>query len=407
MLGKKSPLNVKTSNGGVSKTVSISNLSSRQFFKILLILLLLYVKSKVPPSDTPPSQERKQLEEPPEPTPSEPTPKPRKQKHKRKPNNTPMPDITKSLPTEEKHRKRSSKDKKSKKQHSNGGSGLLNGAVDSVKKESKRGVDNVSKKASSAVPSQVSDTVEQTKDKVSEGKDQLEQSTKDTAKSLGIPEHFLSTDFMHEAGFDDNDARKLMKAIMEYNQKSMMSSDSEAEQDNNTAGEDQSQGDSLSQEKPQPNGAQTPQTEIPSTPKQEAENGTKDLGASFDNNVKVEPKTPEDPAKLLKNLVGKSVDKNGNIHNDQGGVIGKVTGDITDVEGKKVNEAGDVVDEDGKVFGKIKPVDPTEVAGISVSQDENGQSGNICLRHGDSDLIIKVDATKTGISFSIHIPRPQ
>lgn len=362
----------------------------------------MYVKSKVPPSDTPPSQERKQIEGPP----PEPTPKPRKQKHKRKPNNTPMPDITKSLPTEEKHRKRSSKgDKKSKKQHSNGGSGLLSGTLDSVKKESKRGVDGATKKASSAVPTQISDTVEQAKDKVSEGKDQLEQSTKDTAKSLGIPEHFLSTDFMQEAGFDDNDARKLMKAIMEYNQKSMMSSsDSEAEQDHT---DDQSQGDLLSQEKPQPNGAQTPQIEVPSTPKQETENGTKNLGASLENNVKIEPKNLEDPEKLLKNLVGKSVDKNGNIHNDQGGVIGKVTGDITDVEGKKVNEAGDVVDDDGKVFGKIKPVDPTEVAGISVSQDENGQSGNICLRHGDSDLIIKVDATKTGISFSIHIPRPQ
>ncbi|KAI8582508.1 hypothetical protein K450DRAFT_227500 [Umbelopsis ramanniana AG] len=314
-----------------------------------------------------------------------------------------MPDITKSLPTEEKHRKRSSKGEKKSKKHSSSG-GLLNGTVDSVKKEAKRGVDSATKKSQNAVPNQVSDTVEQTKDKVSEGKDQLEKTTKDQAKQLGIPEHFLSTDFMQEAGFDDNDARKLMKAIMEYNQKSMMSSDSEAEQDN-TADEPQSQGNPLSQEKPQPNGAQTPQTEKPSTPKEEVsqpENGS--MGGLLENNVKVEPKAPE---ALLKDLVGKSVDKNGNVHGDDGKLMGKVTGDITDVEGKKVNEAGDVVDEDGKVFGKIKPVDPTEVAGINVTQDENGQSGNICLRHGDSDLIIKVDATKTGISFSIHIPRPQ
>ncbi|KAI9285547.1 hypothetical protein BC943DRAFT_323556 [Umbelopsis sp. AD052] len=320
-----------------------------------------------------------------------------------------MPDITKSLPTEEKHRKRSSKGEKKSKKHSssNGGGGLLNGTVDSVKKEAKRGVDGATKKSQSVVPDQVSDTVEQTKDKVSEGKDQLEQTTKDQAKQLGIPEHFLSTDFMHEAGFDDSDARKLMKAIMEYNQKSLMSSsDSEAEQDNTA--DEEAQGNPLSQEKPQSNGVQTPQTETPPPPSEEVsqpENGT--AGAAFENNVKVEPKTPEDPEALLKNLVGKTVDKNGNVHNDDGKLMGKVTGDITDVEGKKVNEAGDVVDEDGKVFGKIKPVDPTEVAGISVSQDENGQSGNICLRHGDSDLIIKVDATKTGISFSIHIPRPQ
>jgi Protein of unknown function (DUF3659) len=366
----------------------------------------LYVKSKVPSSDP---QDPKQIEAPPSPTPPEPTPKPRKQKQKQKPSNTPMPDITKSLPTEEKHRKRSSKGEKKSKKHGHGG--LLNGTVDSVKKEAKRGVDSATKKSQSAVPSQVSDTVEQTKGKVSEGKDQLEKSTKDQAKQLGIPEHFLSTDFMQEAGFDDSDARKLMKAIMEYNQKSMMSSDSEAEQDN-TADDEQPQGNPLSQEKPQSNGLSTPQTEKPSTPKPEVsqsatENGTKELGASFDNNVKIEPKAPEDPEALMKKLVGKTVDKNGNIHNDDGKLIGKVTGDITDVDGKKVNEAGDVVDEDGKVFGKIKPVDPSEVAGISVSQDENGQSGNICLRHGDSDLIIKVDATKTGISFSIHIPRPQ
>ncbi|KAH8552688.1 hypothetical protein BGW37DRAFT_528105 [Umbelopsis sp. PMI_123] len=369
---------------------------------------------EAPPTPTPPltpsqgpipsqEQERKQIEAPPTSTP------PLTPKQKRKSKRKQMPDITKSLPTEEKVKKRLSKGEKKGKKNSN----LLNGTVDSVKKEAKRGIDGAAKKAHAAVPDQVKDHLENTKNKVSEGKNKVEQSTKDQGKQLGIPEHFLSSDLMQEAGFDDNDAQKLMKAIMEYNKKDMMQQSSGSEGEKDDADNTQPQGELPNQQTLQPNGAQTPQIEQPTAPQNEVfpqqttESNNHSLSDAIMNNIKVEPKDAAAAGDLTKNLVGKSVNETGGILDDTGKLIGKVTGDIKDVAGKIVNEQGNVVDEEGKVLGKAQPIDPSEVAGVKVSQVDDGQSGEICLRNGNSDLIIKVDATKTGISFSIHIPREQ
>jgi hypothetical protein len=349
------------------------------------------VKSKVPPSPEPPSQQRalpapaqkqenKQLpQQLPQPLPKQ------KQKQKSK-----MPDISKSNPitsSDEKHKKRSSSrsDRKGKKNSS-----LLNGTTDAIKKETKDTAGSTAKRAQS-VGNQAKDKVEQTKGKLDETTDQAGQQVKEQAQQLGIPEQFLSTDFMQEAGFDDNDARRLMKTIMEYNQKSLKQpTDSEGEQ-----------GSEAEDIKPQE------EKQIPHNDNQAEKAG--DLSKSIVNNVKTEPSNNKTTVvgRSLKDLIGKKVDKSGNITDDAGNVIGKVTGDISDVDGKTVNEEGNVVDEQGKVYGKAQVVDSKEVNGVSVSTENSGQSGQISLRNGDSDLIIKVDATKSGISFTIHIPRPQ
>lgn len=345
------------------------------------------MKSKVPPSPEPPSQQRA-LPAPPQKQQNKPLPQPLpKQKQKQKSN---MPDISKSNPitsSDEKHKKRSSSrgDRKSKKNSS-----LLNSTTDAIKKEAKDTAGSSAKKAHS-VGNQAKDKVEQTKGKLDGTTDQAGQQVKEQAQQLGIPEHFLSTEFMQEAGFDDNDARKLMKAIMEYNQKSW-------QQPTDSEGEQGSEAEDIK-----------PQEEVQSPQNDNQAEKAGDLSKSIVNNVKIEPSKNKTTVvgRSLKDLAGKKVDKSGNITDDAGNVIGKVTGDISDVDGKTVNEEGNVVDEQGKVYGKAQVVDSKEVNGISVSTDNSGQSGEISLRNGDSDLIIKVDATKTGISFSIHIPRPQ
>ncbi|GAB5592998.1 hypothetical protein Unana1_07898 [Umbelopsis nana] len=351
-----------------------------------------------------------------------------------------MPDITKHIPLSSDNKpKKGSSYKGDRKKKSNG----LNGSLDSVKKEAKNASGTATKKIKSvqdkakdtvkdakhqvqdsseqvkdtaqdtteqvkdqaqATSEQVKDTAqdtsEQVKDQAQGVSDKVQNGLKEAAGKLNIPEHFLSNDFMQQSGFDDNDARKLMKAIMEYNAKSLQQPEEDQE------GEQEEPAEKQAEKQPQENGEQEQKTEALKVEKNPQINGTTDgLGGLLENNIKCEPVA--EATKTLKDLTGKTVDKNGNIKDDADNIIGKVKGGITDVEGKTVNEQGDVVDDSGKVFGKAEVFDKSKVADVNVSTQEDGQSGQIHVRHGDSDLIIKVDATKTGISFSIHIPRPQ
>jgi len=320
-----------------------------------------------------------------------------------------MPDIL-----NEKHKKRSSShaDKKSKK---NGG--LLTGPTDIVKKEAK----SASKKSQS-IPHQVNNELDQTKgkvrdakdkvddakvkvegtkDKVDDTRDKVEQTIKDQAQQLGIPEHLLSSDFMQQADFDDSDSRKLMKDIMEYNKKFL------AQQQIDSEAETKSDQEEPEEPKTQKEQQALPVNE-PVTEQMQTEMAN-DLNKSIESNVKIEPSENKatEIERSLKDLVGKTVDKAGNIVNDSGNTIGKVTGDITNLVGKIVSEGGNIVDDQGSVIGKAHVADSKEVNGVKVLTENSGQSGKISLRNGDSDVVIKVDATTTGISFSIHIPRLQ
>ncbi|KAI9492995.1 hypothetical protein BDB00DRAFT_872856 [Zychaea mexicana] len=133
-----------------------------------------------------------------------------------------------------------------------------------------------------------------------------------------------------------------------------------------------------------------------------------ELGRLLQNNLQFDPPREE------VNLTGERLDASGNVLDSEGNIIGTVVkDDWSHVAGKKVNEHGEIVDLAGNVYGKVRPSTSTS---RQPSKDNNSSGTDSKKRSGISfsnsngssdDLVVNVDATKGGISFSIHIPRPQ
>ncbi|CDH54555.1 predicted protein [Lichtheimia corymbifera JMRC:FSU:9682] len=219
---------------------------------------------------------------------------------------------------------------------------------------------------------------------------------KNNEKDTTLPEKFLSSPTMEQLGLDEQDARKFMQAFKAYNKlmakEHMKQTTDDVEQQASflpTMDEKhESQEDEPSKENEDPSTQQ----------QQQPDDGSHKL---IENNVKYDQK----PAKpTLKDLVGKKVDKEGNVVDDEGKVLGKVSRDMSYLDGKTVNENGDIVDSSGNVYGKAEPVDPPPPT-ATAANDKKKSGSSLAVRNGDEDVIVNVDAHKGGISFSIHIPR--
>lgn len=201
-------------------------------------------------------------------------------------------------------------------------------------------------------------------------------------KDTTLPEKFLSSPTMEQLGLEEQDARKFMQAMKAYNklmaEETMKQKVNDEEQALPVVDEENDQQEHAQQS-------------LPET--QDANDSSQNL---IENNIKYEK--PSKPT--LEDLVGKKVNKDGSVVDDQGNVLGKVSRDLSYLDGKVVNENGDIVDDSGNVYGKAEPVDPP------ASSNKNKKGGSsLAVRNGDEDVIVNVDAHKGGISFSIHIPR--
>lgn len=202
-------------------------------------------------------------------------------------------------------------------------------------------------------------------------------------KDTTLPEKFLSSPTMEQLGLEEQDARKFMQAMKAYNK--LM-----AEETMKQKMLDEEQALPVVDEK---NDQQEHAQQQPLPETQDANGSSQNL---IENNIKYEK--PSKPT--LEDLVGKKVNKDGSVVDDQGNVLGKVSRDMSYLDGKVVNENGDIVDDSGNVYGKAEPVDPP------ASSNKNKKGGSsLAVRNGDEDVIVNVDAHKGGISFSIHIPR--
>ena len=71
-------------------------------------------------------------------------------------------------------------------------------------------------------------------------------------------------------------------------------------------------------------------------------------------------------------LEGLKVNKNGEVLNEDGELIGKLSeGELADVKGKKINEKGEILDADGNVVGKV------ELAGEAAQQAAEDAAGDV------------------------------
>ncbi|KAI9835714.1 MAG: hypothetical protein M1819_001891 [Sarea resinae] len=67
------------------------------------------------------------------------------------------------------------------------------------------------------------------------------------------------------------------------------------------------------------------------------------------------PETPELPD--ISTLKGLKVNKKGEVLNDEGEPVGKLTeGELSDVTGKEINEKGEILDDEGNVIGKVETI---------------------------------------------------
>ncbi|KAI9317146.1 hypothetical protein BX666DRAFT_149819, partial [Dichotomocladium elegans] len=235
-------------------------------------------------------------------------------------------------------------------------------------------------------------------------KDSLRFGPKDTT----LPDKFTSGPLLEQLGLDENDVQKFMKAYGEYNK--IMAKENRPGFDmpadfGTIFGckplEQRSDGhndESVLLPPPLPSSSSSPSADQGPSP--EMAEVVPEEAELLKNNIKCDPPPPE---RTLTDLVGKTVDRAGNILGDDGSVIGKVNPDLSYLDGMTVAENGDIVDMAGKVYGTAEVV----VAPKPTDKKEKKPGSTFRVGSGDDDLVVNVDAHKGGISFSIHIPRPK
>lgn len=197
-----------------------------------------------------------------------------------------------------------------------------------------------------------------------------------TSKLSNNPATMLSDDTRSNAKQEDSDRRSedVDPSTKRPSMKDKQGSLNEQQEQtiiNNTDGNDNTNTNS---EQPQ-----HPRSEESATSTQGTVNSG--LGDVIQNNVKLdrkqsdekEPKQPMEK-RTVKDLVGKKLDKFGNVLDDSGKIIGKVSHDFSSMEGKQVNEIGEIIDEEtGKLLGKVEPIDDD----IEPAKDQSFGNDNV------------------------------
>ena len=72
-----------------------------------------------------------------------------------------------------------------------------------------------------------------------------------------------------------------------------------------------------------------------------------------------------------RSLEGLKVNKNGEVLNEDGDVVAKLSeGELADVKGKKINDKGEILDKEGNVIGKVEGI-PQEVEAAPEEEQED------------------------------------
>ncbi|MCJ1310894.1 hypothetical protein MMC25_004562 [Agyrium rufum] len=84
-------------------------------------------------------------------------------------------------------------------------------------------------------------------------------------------------------------------------------------------------------------------------------------------------KAAEEATPDLSSLEGLKVNKNGDVLDEDGEVIGKLSsGELGDVRGKKINDKGEILDKDGNVIGKVELI-PSEPEAAEEAAEAEGE----------------------------------